>query len=52
MRRSLWAPGIIVALLVIMIRTGIFLLRPPILAGPHQGFVLSDVTVILGRSGA
>jgi len=45
-RRAIWALGIVVAILVIVIGAGIIVLRPPVLRVPSQGLILSEVTVI------
>ncbi|HEV8715571.1 MAG TPA: amidohydrolase family protein [Candidatus Binatia bacterium] len=45
-RRAVWALGIVVAILVIVVGTGVLALRPPTLAVPSQGLVLSEVTVV------
>lgn len=45
-RRVIWALGIVVAILVIVVGAEILVLRPPALAVPSQGLVLSDVTVV------
>lgn len=45
-RRAIWALGIVVAILVIVVGAGILVLRPPVLAVPSQSLRLSDVTVI------